>query len=203
MVELKHGRLEDPAFREWLISADRVFVNNYNDVFGSKAKCKDEGVTIDARIAALFASMKPGSVLATMHEIGPLTKRSQQEVKEIRDKHGLDSSSSDNASFFTMKKYELGPANDTVSWSKDGGNTKKIEVYKYTRLSQPGSEDGTGVFLCTNPDCEHARTANPIPAAAIGDNGLLLKFCDCKFTPIATRGRRGRKPSRYDSFDCT
>lgn len=202
---MKHGRLEDPAYHHWLASSDRVFVNNFNEVFGSKSKCKSE-VTIDSRIAALFASMKPGSVLATMHPIGDLLGRAQDEVMELRNKHGMYSPYPENASFFKMEQCELGPANETVSWSHGGGNKNMIWVYKYTRLSQPGSEDGKGVFLCTNhQNCEHARAAKPIPATIKGEAGLLLKFCDCKFTAIGTRGRKNRRPNKkYSSdFDCS
>lgn len=179
-------------------------MNNYNDVFGSKSKCRNEGDTIDAKIAALFACMKPGSVLATMHEIDALAKRSQQEVVEFRQKHNLDSFCPENASFFEMEKHKLGPANETTSWSKGGGNSKMILVYKYTRVSQLGSEDGRGVFLCANPNCAHARNADPIPAATNGDRGLQLSHCECNISPIATRGRKKTKPnSRYgDDYLC-
>jgi len=212
-VDLKHGRLEDPAFREWLTSADRVFVNNYNDVFGSRSACKS-GVTIDSRIAALFAEMKPGSVLATMHPIADLLKRDQDEVLELREKYGMDTPSPDLASFFKCEKIELGPANETVSWSQSGGNTETIWVWKYTRLEQPSgsknnnnnnnNNNGKGIFLCSYKDCEHARAAAPIPAAIIEDSGLRLRQCKCNYAAISTRGRKNRKPSRrYAGFDCS
>lgn len=196
MIQLKHGRIEDPEYRQWLTEGvDRVFVNNFADVFGSRSGCKSKTQTIDSKIAALFATMKPGSVMVTMHPIDALG-HPRDKVMQHRHKHNLRTPCRGHASFFSLEEIKLGPANETVSWSANGKCKKTILVYKYTRLRQ--SDDGEGaVFLCTNHEsCERSRNATPIPATALGEDGLVMNFCNCKYEAIRTRGKKKCKPSQ-------
>ena len=193
LVELTHGRLEDPAHHQWLTEKRNcVFVNNFADVFGTrsdpkKATNQKRAITVDSRIAAMFAKMLPGSVMVTLHPIGDLGL-TRENVLEHRSKHKLKTPVPSNASFFSMEKIELGMARDTVSWSENGGCNRTIWIYKYTRLKQSSQE---AVFLCTNQrHCDRARNATPVRATANGENGLIMKCCDCKVEAIKTRSTR-------------
>lgn len=192
MVELRHGRLENPAYHEWLTAhVHHVFVNNFADVFGHRSEPKKTTVTVDSRIAAMFASMKPGSIMVTLYQIDALGP-CQAAVLGHRERHKLRTPEKAHASFFSMEKMELGPAKENVSWSALGGSTETIWVYKYTRLEQPNVQDAQPVFLCTNSKvggCERSRNAEPIPATVNGKNGLLMNFCDCGYQMIQTRAQ--------------
>lgn len=193
-MELLHGRLEDHRYRDWLTAdVDRVFVNNFADVFGCRSACRSQVYTIDSKIAALFASLKSGSIMITMHPID-MIGLTRDRVLRHREKHGLNTPVSENASFFKMEELDLGPANETVSWSKGGGHQKMIKIYKYTRLEQP-VDSGNSVFLCTNEnDCELATNATPIPAVVNIGELCVMNFCQCKKDVVRTREKR--KPSR-------
>jgi hypothetical protein len=188
-VILKHGRIEDAALREWLTDVDAVFVNNFHGVFNCRSgqkKCANR--YIDHYIAALFAQMKPGTVMVTMDEILQLGLPLSS-INEKRKNRQLSVSS--NASFFSLEKMELGPANETVTWSENGGCRNMVQVYKYTRLAQDDDAQGA-VILCANPGCAHARNETPIPATKVEDGRLVMNCCDCKIEPTNTRARRRR-----------
>lgn len=188
LIELRHGRLEDPVYHEWLTArVHHVFVNNFADVFGERSAPKKTTITVDSRIAAMFATMKPGSVMVTMHPIDALGL-TRDLVLDHRRKHNLKTPHTSLAAFFTLEKIELGPANETVSWSANGTCDHIIWVYKYTRLEQ-ANEHKNSVFLCTNHRCERAREAEAIPATIKGESGLIMNACDCNFEAIRTRGR--------------
>lgn len=188
LIELRHGRLENPAYHKWLTGrVHHVFVNNFADVFGERSAPKKTTITVDSRISAMFATMKPGSVMVTMHPMDALGL-TRDTVLDHRQKHNLKTPHTSHAAFFELEKIELGPANKTVSWSANGTCDHTIWVYKYTRLEQANEHDDS-VFLCTNHRCERAREAEAIPATINGENGLIMNACDCNFQAIRTRGR--------------
>ena len=193
-VELKLGRIEDPQHRDWLTDVNAVFVNNFNEVFGSRSTFKDQR-TIDDYIAALFAKMKPGTSMVTMEPIISL-EQTQSEANAARRRNKLAEST--DASFYEVEKVELGPANECVSWSTEGGNIEPIYCHKYTRLEQENGTDGS-VFLCTNGSCKLAKAATPIPAFTVeeGSGLLVLNYCPgCKSS--GRRKERKRKPRNLD-----
>lgn len=166
-VELKQGRLEDPLNYDFIIrppqnndnvnntkGATKALVNNYNGVFEARSAKKGQKFYLDQYVAASFAMMVPGSVMVTFYPLTlPLPRTA---VNEARAKHGL-TYDDPNASFFDFEKILIGEARNNVSWAGIGCKTK-IYVYKYTRLKQDRTDP---VFLCSNPDCEHAIKAIP------------------------------------------
>lgn len=204
---MRHGRLEDPANHEWLTeNVNHVFVNNFNDVFGLRSEPKKAvngkaAATLDSRIAAMFARMKPGSIMITLHPIDHLGLTRESAI-DHREKHKMYTPEGTDASFYSAERINLGQQKDLVSWSEDGGCTDDVLIYKYTRLQQP-LQGGEPVFLCTNEKkvrgqwlCDKAKNATPIPATVNGDNGLLMNSCKCNFVAIKTRAKTtGTKPT--------
>jgi len=91
--------------------------------------------------------MPAGSVLVTLHPL-PLAIEPRSQVDDP------------NASFYKVEKVILGERKNCVTWAS-GSSEGLLEVYKYTRLEQPGVE---AVFLCRNPLCTNAKAQTPIPA---------------------------------------
>jgi hypothetical protein len=181
-----------------------VLVNNFADVMSSRSQPKRIGDTVDAKIAALFANMKPGAVMVTLAPIDDLGA-TNTEVLEERRKQGLvtPAASKLNASFFEMEELDLGPTNKCVSWSQDGGKTDPLKVYKYTRLSQ-SDDSRKPVTLCAKRHCKWAKDATTIPATKTLDNGALVmnwNGCLCRGSFRKTRDRAScKKPVRHS--DC-
>jgi hypothetical protein len=198
LVDLRRGKLEDPAYHDWLFEkVNCVFVNNFNHVFGERSEPKKGAITVDSRIAAMFARMKPGSIMVTLNPIQELGL-ALDEVLSFRKIHNLDTPKVTDASFFTMEKIYLGLAKDSVSWSEGHAScTEEIYVYKYTRQVQPGHEERP-FFLCTNSSvgnggCDLARNATPISAIKEDVNdGLVIQKCECKFEAYQIRKRSSK-----------
>ena len=161
-----------------------------------RSEPKRHGITVDAKIASLFAIMKPGAVMVTLTSIGELGA-TNKEVVEERIKHGLIPCNGvePNASFFEMEEHCLGPTNKCVSWSSGGGKAEPLTVYKYTRLSQADESQGS-VILCARPQCEWARNAIPIPATTSRNGSLVMNLngCKCGYSFRKSRGRGKCKP---------
>lgn len=67
---------------------------------------------------------------------------------------------------------------------------KNIYVYKYTRVAQTSDE---AVFLCCNPNCDHARSGVLIPATTKNEEmRIVMNHCECRFTAKNLR-RQERK----------
>lgn len=180
-VELKQGELQDPALRDWLLKGtDFVFVNNYEGTFRH-----GEGGNLDMHVAALFAGMKEGSVLVTMEPLmsacGALPLNTANEKR--REKKLPES---DQASYYKHKKIRIGRQREVVSWSEHSGCDNVLYGYCYERVGAP-------TFLCNNPDCETAISAQPIDAVQFDSNGVAsIGVCECRFSerPSSLRNRK-------------
>lgn len=195
-VELKHGRIEDPAHRDWLTDVDAVFVNNFNDVMSHRCEPSRRAMrSVDEYIAALFAHMKVGSVMVTLNPINYYLGQTQEQAQQDRRKWGYTANR--NASFFTKEEIEIGFAHDVVSWSERssaGRHSRTISVYKYTRVEQEADAGYGPVFLCCDPGkkCRFALNDEPIPATIFDkDNRLvMMNTCPCcGFTKKSLRSK--------------
>lgn len=191
-LDLRHGRMEAPEHREFLTnpqSVTKVFVNNFNGVFADKCEMAKQTYFLDNYLAGIFAQMKVGSILVTLHplDLGP----SQSGANQRRRQHGLSESA--NSSFYEDEKVSLGMAKDVVSWSQYGGCGDIIDVYKYTRVKQETSDGDESVFLCCNPICDKARLGTPITATVTvtvaGGDQVVMNSCDCNLTSMKLRCR--------------
>lgn len=165
-VFLREGRLEDETHRVFLANPEiagtgcvKALANNFNGVFADRCYTSKQVYFLDNYIAALFAEMKPGSMLVTLHPLLDLPL-SFSGVTERRKRHNLKKCD-ENASFYQVRKFIIGKANECVSWSAHGSNRHDITVYRYERLEQKSNR---AVFLCTNPDCREAKRGIPIQA---------------------------------------
>lgn len=133
-----------------------------HDIFGTRSVDRDDGTpTLDTHVGSLFACMKPGTRMVTLHPLLCLG-RSLLEENEKRSNNGLEESI--DASFFLSEKRYLGKG--SVSWSD-----KDVCIYVYTRVHQ-SNPDGTAVFLCANLKCPWKS-----PTVAVDENGLLQDTC--------------------------
>ena len=154
--------MKEPNNREFILQADVALVNNAHDIFGTRSVDKNNGTpTLDTHIGGLFASMKPGSRMLTLHPLLCLG-RSVSEENEHRRKCGLPESM--DASFFVWEKISLGE--NAVSWSH-----KNVFVYIYTRIHQ-SHPNQTSLFLCSNKKCPFQS-----PTVAVDENGKLQDTC--------------------------
>ncbi|CAB9508466.1 Histone methylation protein DOT1 [Seminavis robusta] len=191
-VELKHGRIEDPALTTWLTGCTRIFVNNFNEVMDSRSDPTRGNDPVDTRIAALFANCRAGTVMVTLCSIRYLGLPHSQ-VLERRQRFGLKTPEESYASFFEVEEVEIGPQDECVSW---GANSNPLIAYKYTRLQQAGGGKVPGpVFLCDNPVCALAREATPIPATVVRAGGELFmnSTCECGCSQRQTRDNGSKK----------
>ena len=132
-VTLRHGRLEDPNQRSFLTEdVTKVFCNNYNGVFAERSSKVNQAWFLDHYVAALFATMAPGTCMVTFHPLtlGP----TMTEANLMRERNNL--AQSRKAGFYSVEKVELGRSCDSVKWNQHSGNKSKIHLYKYTRLQQ-------------------------------------------------------------------
>jgi len=181
-TELRHGSFLDPKHHNFLISANKILVNNANDIFGSRSSLEGKP-TLDAYIAALFASSEPGTIMVTLYPITGYLGRSIEKENEHRKKRNLQESL--DASFFTCEQVNLGTG--VVSWS----HGKEINVWVYSRVHQ-SDESGDAYFLCDNIHCDAAQ--NNVATAAVYqcDDGTFLLQDHCAFCgvkrQVMTRG---------------
>jgi hypothetical protein len=181
-VVLRHGDLADPARHNWLVRANKVFVNNFNGVFAERMQPQAASDWhLDHYIAGLFASMEEESIMFTLSDLqlGP----TQKEVNKWRIDNNLEPSP--NASFFDVVKVELGEAGQVFSWS----TSCKAPAYGYVyrRVKQePGRRSAT--LLCCNINCEHSKKGTPIPAVSYNRDGkAVVGTCECKMTLRSSR----------------
>lgn len=207
-IRFQHGRLEEPRHREFLTvnskykdmgdgrttGTIKAFANNFNGVFADRCARAKQTYFLDHYISGIFALMKPGSIMVTLHPLldmpPPLSV-----VTANRKRHKLKTSR--DASFYELDQSSIGVAKDSVSWSQGGGNNKKVAVYRYKRVKQSTDE---AVFLCSNLDCPNAQSKKPIPATKIvevaGEQLVVVNHCDCG---ISEKSFRQRRPVDYTS----
>lgn len=180
-VKFLHGDLSDPTHHNWLVKPNKVFVNNFNGVFAERSSQFTTKWHLDHYIAGLFASMAEGTVMVTLSDLqlGP----TQTEANKWREENGLEPSP--NASFFEVKKVELGGAGQVFSWSTSCKTPAYAFVYK--RVKQDPRLRGAAL-LCCNKDCEHALSGTPIPATTINQQGrVVVGTCQCKMSLRSNR----------------
>jgi hypothetical protein len=190
-VDLRHGRLEMPENRDFLINPGKVtkaFVNNFDGVFAHRSTKNGQTYFLDNFVAALFASMAPGSKMVTLHPLD-LGNPPTNQARERRLRHGFHKTKL--ASFYTMETATLGEAKDAVSWSQGGSCDKEITVYVYTRV--PQRDGGPAVFLCGEPTCERAKANEPQSAVNFidyeGGERMVIGRCSCGLSARPIRRR--------------
>jgi hypothetical protein len=185
-VDLRHGRLEDEAHRDFLTrGVTRAYVNNFNGVFAERSSKANQKWFLDDYVSGTFALLAPGSIMVTLHPLN--MGATLAEANKTRNRQGLRESG--DASFYEVERVLLGKACDTVKWCQHSGNQKKIYVYKYSRLLQPSGEKA--VFLCCNSKCEFAKAEKIIPATTLNEDGrIVINHCECKVTTKNLRRQR-------------
>lgn len=161
-----------------LLSQKCPFVILAHDIFGTRSVDREDGSpTLDTHVGSLFACMKPGARMITLHPLICLG-RSITEANYARRKRKLKESC--DASFFKEETHILkGPA---VTWTN-----KDVNIYIYTRIKQSNTiKHNAAVFMCDNPSCTWKS-----PTLAVGEDGMLQDiciYCDAKRN-ITTRKR--------------
>lgn len=192
-VVLKRGDLSDGALHNWLVSANKVFVNNFGGVFSHR--CENQGGSqyhLDHYIAGLFASMEEEAILITLSDLqmGPTRK----EANNWRIANKMESS--ENASFFDVVKVELGESSQVFSWCQS--SAKPAIAYVYRRLKQ-AAHLRSSTFFCCNRDCEHSSLGTPIQAVSINNEGkAVVGHCQCKM--LSCRSRRDIPTVTFQEF---
>lgn len=202
-VEFRRGELQDPNHRDFLTVGPngeccKVFCNNFNGVFTFRSAKRTQMYYLDHFVAGLFALLRPGSALVTLHQL-PFPVPCLDRANEIRKNHRLPQRP--DASFYKMEAISIGQAKDVVSWSYYGGGcTHEIIVYKYTRIKQEKAPSGKASFLCCNGKCNCAIRGLWLPATMEVDQDgpskiVVTDECECK-NPFPGNGqtRRSRMP---------
>lgn len=190
-MKFLHGDLSDPVHHNWLVKANKIFVNNFNGVFAERSARFTTEWHLDHYIAGKFASMAEGSVMVTLSDLqlGP----TQSEANKWREENGLQPSP--NASFFEVKKVLLGEAGQVFSWSTSCKTPAYAYVYKRVKQNPKLRE---AAMLCCNKDCEHAIAGTPIPATTINKEGrVVVGTCECK---MSLRSNRRIAPVKFLDF---
>jgi hypothetical protein len=125
--------------------------------------------------------MAEGSVMVTLSDLN--LGATLTEANKWREDNGLKPSL--NASFFEVRRVELGPAGQVFSWSSSCQTPAYAFVYK--RVKQDPSEKGA-VLMCSNKDCKHSSDGKIIPATALNQFGkVVLGSCNCKMSIRSSR----------------
>ena len=193
--ELRQGDMKSPD--QWAFLTEGVtivFVNNYNDVMGVRST--DSGATLDDHICAVFAALKPGARMLTLHPmlgLGP----SREEANAKRRERKLPES--DDASFFSCREIVLKPkprdwapdGEDVVSW---GGND--ITAHVYERLGDQSLEGDRAAFLCLNREC-----TGPGYATRVFDDDSRTLVTECVYceAPRQLKARSRRQVTQSTS----
>ncbi len=137
-----HGSFCDSKFFDYLAEADVIFVNNAKEIFAARSQNKENDPYLDFYVAKIFASQKPGSKMATLHQLplGPRLTEANHRRRKKGKKHNQ------NASFYDVEKHIL--ARYSVSWT-----SSLLHVYIYTR-TQNTYKSHTPFSVCEN--CDHA-----------------------------------------------
>jgi len=167
-------------FRHDIINQTVALANNAHNVFGAD---KEGDPSLDERVGAIFALMKPGSRLATLQQLFCLNASEE----ECRQRQISRTNIRPFYTFFKKRIFVL--PESSVSWS----DTKTVEVYIYTRIETPFEKDETGktaAFVC-----EACGEVNP----AVDEKDLIL-IDTCFNSACGTRSQRQiratRKPDR-------
>ena len=69
MVIFLHGDLSDDNLHNWLVKANKVFVNNFGGVFAERCVNSGSKWHLDHYIAGLLASMEEGTIIVTLSDL--------------------------------------------------------------------------------------------------------------------------------------
>lgn len=145
-VSLRHGMLEEPEQRSFITEGDKVFCNNFNDVFGCRSTHK-VGFSPNDFISGLFCLMKHKAEMVTLCQL--VLPPSKAVVNEERVRNKLNAL--EDASFFDVEIFNDEGGEDKLSFTE-----KPFEIYKYTRISEHAQ------WYCWTNGCENSTT--PIKA---------------------------------------
>lgn len=121
----------------------KAFVNNAHGVFGHRSSIS--GLPqLDEYCAALFAGMRPGSIMVTIEPLICLG-RSLTEENDYRV-NTLNLNSHIDASYFEHSHHSIGER--AVSWGDS-----EVFVHVYERVEQ-SNEEGESRFICAYKDCD-------------------------------------------------
>jgi hypothetical protein len=112
--------------RGWIRSTGgtvKMFCNNYGDNFGTKAQGRVSEETLDKKLATMFASTRPGTVLVTLHPLDDLPPSVEEWDVISRERATTDN---EEKSFYSRKVMDLGEARDCVSWSAKGSIMRRL-----------------------------------------------------------------------------
>jgi len=183
-VELREGNLKKKLHKDFIIEANKILVNNANEIFSGRSSEGSDG-SLDDYIASLFARTKPGSIMVTLEKITALG-RSRSEANDDRRRQNLIEN--DDASFFEYEKKSIG--NCAVTWTD-----KDIDVWVYTRV-------GVGrdsVFLCSNKNCPYGHYTSVIQSDDEGDNiALLQDSCIYCYEKRLACKRTSKQPTKLE-----
>ena len=176
--------------RGWICSTGgtvKMFCNNYGDNFGTKAQGRVNEVTLDKKLATMFASTRPGTVLVTLHPLDDLPPSVEEWDVISRERATTDN---EEKSFYSRKVMDLGEARDCVSWSAKGSNTRRMILYIYTRLGEE-----TPLFSCTYEGCEHVSKSLNLDT---GKTELQNSCVRCTRRRMVTRENRKKAARKVD-----
>jgi hypothetical protein len=185
-VTFRRDELQNPNVRNFLTrDGDRVIkalCNNFNGVFADKSAKNVHTYYLDDFVAGLFATMKEGSQLATMHPL-TMTVPPLKQAQSTREKQNM--AHVEQASFYTMNVVSLGPQNLVASWSYGGGCKKVVKVYVYTRV-------GPSTFCCCDPRCLKARDGIQLDATKqVNISGVEYHVLNSCCSQRSTRSTQG------------
>ena len=197
-VKLRVGSLKDDIYRKFQVEGvNAVFVNNY-----SKFTCFTllitytcshpplcpaptdgvfsgfrDGVNLDSHIAGLFAMMKPGTIMATLHDLRSNIGHSQKTVTEKRKSRGLPNATNINASFFEYEevsccKYFIFSCKESFRSSLKNWTFFLLHFYSNIWVSKKTSYPGAQALAqqkslkCTSTQ-GHGRNEIRLPSFAI------------------------------------
>ena len=185
-VTLRHGKLEEKEQRQFITEGDKVFCNNFNDVFGCRSTHK-VGFSPNNFISGLFCLMKYKAEMVTLCPL--VLPPSKNMVNQERLRNELNAL--DDASFFDVEVFNDDGGQDKLSFTE-----KPFEIFKYTRISEHAQ------WYCWTNGCENSTTPikawREIDIASAGKPQQLRVIpvleCDkCKARP--KRERRRTAPS--------
>ena len=129
------------------------------DIFGARSGDGNRE-PLNSYVGALFAEMRPGSIMVTLDKITCLG-RSVKEENENRVRRNIEPNP--NASFFEYERKSVG--NFAVTW---GGDLKEQFVWVYRRIHD-GTDSNIGKFLCSKPNCNSGNKFFTMMIPSTGD----------------------------------
>lgn len=180
-----------------------IFFDNWNGVFSGERGANSPN--LEKYVAALFAMAPEGTIMTTVSPLrSALGCLPLGEANKQRERKNLPVS--DNASYYDVEEFELGPLCDVYSFSEGGTNQEMIMLYRYVRTKQSANKKASRnkdesqvvgpCFLCNNPKCEKAQEGTPIGALKYEDSPMykdktaVIGGCTCNVSDRVMRRRK-------------